>query len=1037
MTNHPVPPRAGGRGPSRLDAQQAALPGDAVVRALVSPVFVGRAEELRRLEDALEEVRGGTAMTAIVAGEAGIGKTRLVEEFATTARGGGARVLGGSCLPLRDAVLPYGPFVELLEQLVAEDGAPAVGRLAGSRRDDLARLLPGLDHDAGSRWQAEPLHSPVDHDRGDGSLRAVVATIAALADDQPVVLVLEDLHWAAPATLDLLVYLTHRVRTAPVLTVGTYRDDDLSRDHPLRATLSELERIRHLEQVRLGRLTRAEVAAQATAIRGRPLGADTLETLLDRTGGSPFFIEELLAARDLDMLPRSLEELLILRADALSDPARRLADTAAVGGRGGQQAALLAVAERQQPAGDRGGLAAAFDEVLGRGLLVADDDRYRFRHALTEQALYGSLVAERRRALHRAWAQGLLEQVDAGVASRQHTAGLIARHWDLAGNPAEALPAAHTAAQQAEGLAAYGEASRHLEHVMDLWRRAPDAADAVGTGRVELLERAATAAMRAGRFPTALARLREVTETLVEQGSTQRAGLLHARLAAVAAEVGAVEQAERSMRRAGDLVPAEPTSVTRAKVLVWVALTRLLQGDPTGVDVAAEAVETARAQGAGDLEAGARVLHGSFLGLRGEVGAGGRQLRAGRELAVEVGAPVVEARSLVNHSHLLTQAGRLTEALAMARSGMGRAEELGLEGMSGASLLLNRAEAELLLGHWDRAERTLTTPGWSGEGRNIDIRRGLRARLDAARGALDGAEAHLEATACLTVGSPHHDVASQCFSAGVEVAIHRDDLSTAVDLGTRGLDLLADAAPAERAPLVAVTTRACADLARIAEARHSPQRADHARSVAERLREAATEDGALLPLPAAYLLTSRAELRRLDDTDAVAAWTEAAEAWERLQVPYAAAYARYRQTETLLEAGGSRTEAGAMLHPAHRTARRLGADPLAAGIQALATRARIDLEPATEDPHDADRMASPLDDFGLTPREREVLGYVAAGHTNREIAGALFITESTAGVHVSNILRKMDANNRVEAAGVAHRLLRDPAALTRRQTPSR
>ncbi len=1008
-----------------------------MVRALVSPVFVGRAEELRRLEDALEEVRGGTAMTAIVAGEAGIGKTRLVEEFAATARSGGARVLGGSCLPLRDAVLPYGPFVELLERLVAEDGAPAVGRLAGSWRGDLARLLPGLDQNAGSRWQARPHHRPVAHDHGDGPLRAVVATITALADDQPVVLVLEDLHWAAPATLDLLVYLTHRVRTAPVLTVGTYRDDDLSRDHPLRATLSELERIRHLEQVRLGRLTRAEVAAQATAIRDRPLGADTLETLLDRTGGSPFFIEEVLAAEDPDMLPRSLEELLILRADALSDTARRLAETAAVGGRAGRQAALVAVAGRQQPAHDRGELAAAFDEAVDRGLLVADGDRYRFRHALTEQALYGSLVAQRRRALHRAWARGLREQVDSGVASRERTAGRIARHWDLAGNPAEALPAAHTAAQQAERLAAYDEASRHLEHVLDLWRRAPDAADAVGTGRVELLERVATAAMRAGRFPTALARLREVTEALVERGDAQRAGLLHARLAAVAAEVGAVEQAERSLRRATDLVPAGPTSVTRAKVLVWVALTRLTRGDSTGVDAAAEAVEIARARGAGDVEAGARVLHGSFLGLRGDVEAGGRQLRAGRELAVEVGDPVVEVRSLVNHSHLLTQAGRLTEALAMARSGMGRAEELGLEGMSGAYLLLNRAEAELLLGRWDRAERTLTTPGWFGEGRNLDIRRGLRARLDAARGALDDAEAHLEATACLTGGSPHHDVASQCFSAAVEVAIHRGDLPAAVGLGTRGLDLLAAAAPEERAPLVAVTSRACADLARTAKARPGPRDADDAWSVAERLREAATDDGPLLPLPAAYLLTSRAELRRLDDTDAVASWAEAAGAWDRLHVPHAAAYARYRQAETLLETGGSRTEAGAMLHPAHRTARRLGADPLAAEIRALATRARVDLEPAPEDPHDADQAASPLDDFDLTPREREVLGYVAAGHTNREIAEALFITESTAGVHVSNILRKLDANNRVEAAGVAHRLLRDPTAPTRRQTPDR
>jgi DNA-binding CsgD family transcriptional regulator len=195
---------------------------------------------------------------------------------------------------------------------------------------------------------------------------------------------------------------------------------------------------------------------------------------------------------------------------------------------------------------------------------------------------------------------------------------------------------------------------------------------------------------------------------------------------------------------------------------------------------------------------------------------------------------------------------------------------------------------------------------------------------------------------------------------------------------------------------------------------------DRAEKLITIARDAAAEAAAITPNAAGWLALAEAEYERVGGAARPELWSEAARTWERLERPPLAAYCRWREAEALVAAGATRTEATAPLREAHAVATRIGAEPLLREIGLLAQRARLDLVPPITDSHGERQSAEEI--LGLTPREAEVLTLVARGYTNREIAAALVISEKTAGVHVSHILRKLDAPNRREAAAIAHRL---------------
>jgi predicted ATPase len=304
---------------------------------VVSPVLVGRDRELDRLRAAVDRTTAGAPGVVLVGGEAGVGKSRLLEAAfdATT----DARVLTGGCVELGGEGLPFVPLVEALRALVRTTPADRLGRLLGPARSGFGRLLPELG-------AAEP--AP-DFTSGTAQLfELVLGVLGRIGEERPLVLVFEDLHWADRSTLELAAFLVRQLQGVRVLLVLTYRSDEVDRSSPLRPLLSGWERLRGVERLQLEPLTRAEVAAQAGAILGRRPDGDLVGLVYERSEGNPFFVEELLRTlgegSSAEELPPSLRDVLLARTERLSVPARRLLQIAAVAGRGVPEPLLAAVA---------------------------------------------------------------------------------------------------------------------------------------------------------------------------------------------------------------------------------------------------------------------------------------------------------------------------------------------------------------------------------------------------------------------------------------------------------------------------------------------------------------------------------------------------------------------------------------------------------------------------------------------------------------------------------------------------------------------
>ena len=289
---------------------------------VVSPTFAGRLVELDRLRAARDRASGGVPSTVLISGEAGVGKTRLVTEATSMARAEGFGVIVGGAIGLGDSDLPYGPFTEAFRSLLADVGRERIIEAAGEGAVHLARLVPGLgDAPAGL------VQSPDDGVNSRPRLfEAVLDVLGRLALERPIVLVLEDLHWADPSSRALLTFLAGRLRDERLVLIGTYRSDELTRRHPLLPLLALLERLPSVERIDLSRLDRDEVQAQIAGILGTVPGARFVDNVLARSDGNPFFVEELLTSSSRDRrgaVSPTLQEILLAGCPAW--PRRRSA----------------------------------------------------------------------------------------------------------------------------------------------------------------------------------------------------------------------------------------------------------------------------------------------------------------------------------------------------------------------------------------------------------------------------------------------------------------------------------------------------------------------------------------------------------------------------------------------------------------------------------------------------------------------------------------------------------------------------------------
>jgi DNA-binding CsgD family transcriptional regulator/tetratricopeptide (TPR) repeat protein len=984
-----------------------------------SPTFVGRVEELGVLEAARVRATNAEPAIVLVGGEAGVGKTRLVAELSARCAVDGTRVLAGGCVPVGEGGLPYAPIVEALRGLIADLGADTLRGLIGPSWPELARLLPVL---------GEPRAAgPADEHAQARLFELLLGLLGRLGEQVPLVLVVEDLHWADRSTRDLLAFLARNLRRERVLLAVTYRSDETGRAR-LRAYLAELDRVGRVRRLELPRFAWAETLAQLTGILGATPATDLAEAVFARSEGNPLFTEELLETvrAGSGALPETLRDLLQGRAEALPEPARQVLGAAAVAGRRVADRLLAAVTglgDREQTE--------ALRAAVAHQLLVAwpGGDGYEFRHALLREAVYAGLLPGERARLHAALAVTIAAHPSWAGGTAATVAAELAYHWQAAGDLEQALPAAIEAGGQAARTFAFAEAWRHDQHALELWARVPQAEQLAPIDRVALLERAAEAAHLVDDDPRAAELLREALQEVDRDADPVRAGLLQERLGDylwMSADPAALAAYEEAVR----LVPAEPPSVARARVLVGYAeILGMLGKDEERRPASREALATARRAGARREEGRALTLIGVDLALLGDIDTGLAHLRDARRIAEEQADIHGLGEAALQLGWVSEEAGRLEEAVAAALDGAAACRRLGAtawsDGLEGTAAFF-----EFLLGRWEEADRhfrgvlerdRLTGP--KGVHRRLE-----RARLDIARGDFAAARRLLQDAGRVAVqgGQGQFDAqfAAPLAIARAELALWEGRGEEAFQVAIEGLDVLARLGFETLEPvLFALGVAAAVDRAELASARRAAAEVEAARRDGDQLLarlDAAEDLPNRGPETAAVRRQCQAERARLHGRPDPAAWARAAAGWETLAMPYPAACARLREAEALLASRAPRARVEAALQAAHQIATQLGAGPLRRKLELLARRGRARLE-ATAQPGATEPPAE-VSSLGLTRREAEVLALVAAGRTNRQIGEALFITPKTASIHVSRILAKLGVTGRVEAATIAHRL---------------
>ncbi len=946
------------------------------MEAPASEVFVGRVRELGQLGRALDAARAGSGTAALVAGEAGIGKTRLASELAARARDAGFEVLLGRSIDLVGTELPYQPFVEALRPLGAL--AQVDGQAAGSQ------------------------------------LRAFEETLALLSDRAaaaPVLLVLEDLHWADTSTLDLVVFLAHNLHDRPVLLLGTCRADEPSSAARVRRLADGVRRSGAALLLELGPLQREELTALLAAHAGTPPPAALTDAIVARSEGNPFFAEELLAAAgdQNGTLPRGLRDLLLQRVARLDPPAQSLLRLAAAAGRDVGYPLLRAVAAL--PERD---VRESLRRAVEHGVLVAEQatGSFRFRHALLAEAIYSTILPGEREELHARLADELARSAAAAPAE-------LAPHWAAAGRSAEALVASVEAARQAEAVFGLAEALAHLERTLALWHAVPDAAELVRLDLAELCSWAAELADQTGAAPRAVELARQAIE-LVGDSDPPRAALLHESLARYLHASGRGDAGLAACERAVELVPAQPPSPERAQALAALAhgLGLAWRYDES-LPICEQALALARAVGAHRAELRALTLLGSDLAYVGRGDEGLAQLSEALRLAEASADPVALERAYVTLTDVLMMLGRPRESARLAESAL---DVLRPYGRDHSTLVANRIEALVASGEWGKADSLSAAALRAITAHYPHQPLITRAELEVGRGDFDHARAHLDAAA----PTVRLDPAVATYDAFVaELALWERRWTDADETVRHGLARARSRNSAQiRVWLCTKGLRAQAELAGLARARRDADAVrdwlSRARKLLATARRAAAEASAVTPNAGGWRALAEAEYERARGVARPELWSDAAATWERLERPPLAAYCRWRQAEALVAAGASRAEASGPLRQAHALAARIGAMPLAAELQLLAQRARLDL--ASPDAGSPDREQGLQGILGLTPREAEVLTLIARGYTNREIAATLVISVRTASVHVLHILRKLGAPNRLEAAAIAHRL---------------
>jgi DNA-binding NarL/FixJ family response regulator len=940
--------------------------------------LVGRRDELARLGAAVQRARGGGGGILLLSGDAGVGKTRLIAELAQRERD--ALVLSGAAGHGGNA--PYGAVVAALRAHLRAN--PRALDACGPLRPHLARILPELG-------------TPAEPSDRDTLIEAIRCALLRLSEQQPVLLVLDDLHWSDEATLELLAALAEPLAELAVLVVGVYRSDGLPRDAGIRRLRHELRRAGRLEELALGTLEQADATRLLAEVIGGEPSPRLAGVVYESTQGVAFFVEELAAALrlgcgleetpaglDIDdgcaiPLPETVRDAVLVAASDLSEAGHAAAQAAAVAG---ESFDLDLVGTLASPDGAA--------ELLDRGLArETGPGTAAFRHALTREALYADVPWMRRRALHRAIAQ-------AGEASAM-TSREVATHWLGARDGDRARDALLRAVGEAEAVHAYRDGADAGRQALDLW---PEGVDE--ERRLETLQRFARCAEIAGELSEAARAWRELADVRdgIDRAVAQR------QLAAVLVLRGERGHAFAARRQAADGFEAHDAHADAALELIVMAnQLRVAARHDDAVGLAQRA--RAAADRAGRLDLRLRAL--GLEGMAGAKGSGGyaeglETVRAALAVALEHAMTVVAAELYQRLSVVLYDAADFRsaeEALATALGLCDASPDANVE----SACLSCMAYVLRERGNWQQA--AAMSRDLINEGVSVFVAEGLLGAIHCYEGRFGAARRML--TSCLTVAARerHYNMTIDSTAALARVAAAEGELEEAADhcrsLVMRWQD--SDDHHYAIGGLRWATTFFAAQ-----------GDAGCAQECANALSRIASRTGQPDAVAALACAIGETALLAGDAATAADQIARAAELHRELDMPYERAQVSLR-AGVACAAAGRRDQALELLGDAYRIARRMGARPLAAeaarevALLGESVSRRLGV-----------RASADASGAGLSRREVEVLRLLAAARTNREIAEELVLSRRTVDMHVRNILRKLDCRSRVEAASRAGEL---------------
>jgi DNA-binding CsgD family transcriptional regulator/tetratricopeptide (TPR) repeat protein len=988
---------------------------------------------MRRLRAAFARAERGEAGAVLLSGDAGVGKTRLLTALGEYAAAQGALVLTGRCIDVRDGGLPYLPFAEALAPLATSSDSGLADSVR--TRPPLGRLLPRTQQLRQDQWNREPgplagsEHVPLTTNEREAMQRprpeqdlgqlqlfdAVLGVLSEVAETRPVVVLLEDLHWADGSSRNLLSFLASRLRAQRLLVVASYREEDVHRRHPLRGLLVELVRLATVERIDLLPFGDADARTFVDALSEVPLSAQTVTSIVARSEGNPFFVEELLASSaECSDVPAGLAEVLLARLERLSPHTRRVLRIISVANDAVAHAALTEISGLGEFELDE-----ALREAVQHHALVIEKGFYAFRHALLQEAVYADLLPGERARMHAAYAARILSTPQGRGADAR-----LAHHSLESRDLVTALAALLRAMDDAEKLGAPAAALGHAEQALSIWDAVPESGRPEGVDELRLLHEASYFAGTSGEPERAVAYARSAAESLTPEVPALQAAKVWRRLAETLLGLEAhLDEAVDAIGHAWELVADSEASSVRAWVLATRAgILRAVAQPDEALRSAQAAVADARAVGAIGAEAAALVTLGTLADSAGDHEEARARLRQAERKAREGGALNEELRAVYFLALSYDDHSEIPAAMEIYARGMDRAEESGLNWSSyGLEIRARHLSLRYLSGDW---------PSQDGAGRAArGVSSAVAARMLAvwaliivARGSFAPAEKMI--AGLRSQWAAEVQIALSGGAAGVELAYWQGDHELAVSRARELVSWLEGLEPSLLGGIRIATLGLSAAVARAADARaRGDVKAEasavaageellaHARECAEHGHPRA---GTLGPEGLAWLARAEASASGLGGEPDPALWERVVVAFDYGAV-YEQAIARWHHAEALLASGveADTAMAAGVLLPAFEVAERLAAVPLHDALVDLAHRARIEL-PGVE------AIPRPVTVNPLTERERDVLERVALGRTNRQVGEELYISEKTVSVHLSRVMAKLGAGRRAEAVAIAY-----------------